>query len=160
MLHVQQFPVCIKNGPPAIRHPVNLTRLWKALESTWASIPVECFWHIVVHAQINWGCSEGKRWCNSILGRRSVFHQSKLKSQGIRKVTKQMFTIFFIKTYIDYRALMHRGPCTLNTIHPHKPNVFHFVCTVTPELHNTLNTFEKWMLCPIVITIPMDLFLY
>ena len=34
--HTQKFPMCIKNGPPA-----NFTQLWEALESTWASIPVE-----------------------------------------------------------------------------------------------------------------------
>ena len=44
---VQQFPVCIKNGPPPKEHPANLTQLWEALESTWASIPVECFQHLV-----------------------------------------------------------------------------------------------------------------
>ena len=33
----------IKNGPPPKGHPANLTQLWKALESTWASIPVERF---------------------------------------------------------------------------------------------------------------------
>ena len=36
----QQFPVCIKNGPPPKGHPDNLTQLWEALESTW-------FWHLV-----------------------------------------------------------------------------------------------------------------
>jgi hypothetical protein len=41
--HAQQFPMCIKNGPPSKGHPANLTQLWEALESTWASIPVECF---------------------------------------------------------------------------------------------------------------------
>ena len=39
----QLFPVSIKNGPPPKGHPANLTQLWKALESTWASIPVESF---------------------------------------------------------------------------------------------------------------------
>uniref|UniRef100_A0A8L0DNZ2 Ig-like domain-containing protein n=1 Tax=Oncorhynchus mykiss TaxID=8022 RepID=A0A8L0DNZ2_ONCMY len=29
--------------PPPNGHPANLTKLWEALESTWASIPVECF---------------------------------------------------------------------------------------------------------------------
>jgi hypothetical protein len=38
VFHAQQFPVCIKNGPPA-----NVTQLWEALESTWASIPGERF---------------------------------------------------------------------------------------------------------------------
>ena len=42
VLHTQQFPMCIKNGPPPKGHPANLTRLWKALET-------------------NLGCSEGKR---------------------------------------------------------------------------------------------------
>ena len=46
-LHAQQFPVCIKNGPPPKGHPANLTQLWEALESTWASIPVEHFRHFV-----------------------------------------------------------------------------------------------------------------
>jgi hypothetical protein len=41
----QQFPVCIKNGPP---HPDNLTQLWVELKSTWASITVERFRHLVV----------------------------------------------------------------------------------------------------------------
>ena len=40
-------PVCIKNGPPPKGHPANLTQLWEALESTWASIPVEYFQHLV-----------------------------------------------------------------------------------------------------------------
>jgi hypothetical protein len=41
--HALQFPVCIKNGPSPKGHPSNLTQLWEALESTWASIPVERF---------------------------------------------------------------------------------------------------------------------
>jgi hypothetical protein len=45
--HTQQFTVCIKNGPPPKGHPANLTQLWEALESTWASIPVERFQHLV-----------------------------------------------------------------------------------------------------------------
>ena len=36
-----------KNGPPPIGHPASLTQLWEALESTWASIPVELFQHHV-----------------------------------------------------------------------------------------------------------------
>ena len=32
--HAQQFPVCIKNGPPPKGHPANLTQLWEALESS------------------------------------------------------------------------------------------------------------------------------
>jgi hypothetical protein len=43
----QKFPVCIKNGPPPKGHPANLTQLWEALESTWASIPAEHFRHLV-----------------------------------------------------------------------------------------------------------------
>jgi hypothetical protein len=43
VFHAQQFPVCIKNGPPPKGYPANLTKLWEALESTWASIPVERF---------------------------------------------------------------------------------------------------------------------
>jgi hypothetical protein len=47
-------PVCIKNGPPPKGYPANLTQLWGALESTWASIPVECFRHLVeFHAPTN-----------------------------------------------------------------------------------------------------------
>ena len=38
-----QFPMLIKSGPPPKGHPANLTQLWEALESIWASIPVECF---------------------------------------------------------------------------------------------------------------------
>jgi hypothetical protein len=66
VFHAEQFPVCIKNGPPPKGHPANLTQLWEALESTWASIPVERFWHLSVE-WTNWGCSEGKIVCNSIL---------------------------------------------------------------------------------------------
>jgi hypothetical protein len=43
VFHTQQFPVSIKNGPLPKGHPVNLTQLWEALGSTWASIPVEQF---------------------------------------------------------------------------------------------------------------------
>ena len=39
--------MCIKNDPPPNGHPANLTQLWEALESTWASIPVERFRHLV-----------------------------------------------------------------------------------------------------------------
>jgi hypothetical protein len=45
--HPQQFPVCLKNGLPPKVHPANLTQLWEALESTWASIPVERFRNLV-----------------------------------------------------------------------------------------------------------------
>uniref|UniRef100_A0A4W5JJF7 non-specific protein-tyrosine kinase n=1 Tax=Hucho hucho TaxID=62062 RepID=A0A4W5JJF7_9TELE len=47
VFHTQQFPLCIKSGPPPKGHPANLTQLWEALESTWASIPVESFRHLV-----------------------------------------------------------------------------------------------------------------
>ena len=43
VFQAQQFPVCIKNGPPPKGHPANLTQLWEAMESTWASISVEGF---------------------------------------------------------------------------------------------------------------------
>ena len=46
VFHTQQFPVCIINGPPPKGHPANLTQLWDALESTWASITVES-WRLV-----------------------------------------------------------------------------------------------------------------
>jgi hypothetical protein len=36
-----------QNDPPPKGHPANLTQLWEALESTWASIPVERFLHLV-----------------------------------------------------------------------------------------------------------------
>jgi hypothetical protein len=47
VFHTQQFPVCIKNGPPSKGHPANLTQLWKALELTGTSIPVKSFRHHV-----------------------------------------------------------------------------------------------------------------
>jgi hypothetical protein len=49
LFHTQQFPVCIKNGPPTKGHTANLTQLWEALESreAWASISVERFQHLV-----------------------------------------------------------------------------------------------------------------
>ena len=47
VFHAQQFTVCIKNGPPLKGHPANLTQLWEALESTWASIPWERFRYLV-----------------------------------------------------------------------------------------------------------------
>jgi hypothetical protein len=46
VFHAQQFPVCIKNGPPPKGHRANLTQQWEELESTWASIPVEHFRHL------------------------------------------------------------------------------------------------------------------
>ena len=45
--HAQQLLVYIKNGPLHKGHPVNLTQLWVALESTWASIPVERLRYLV-----------------------------------------------------------------------------------------------------------------
>ena len=39
----------LKNGPPPKGHPANLTQMWETLESSWASIPVERFRHLVVH---------------------------------------------------------------------------------------------------------------
>jgi hypothetical protein len=47
VFHTQQFPVCMKNGPPPKGHPANLIQLWEALESTSASIPVERIRHLV-----------------------------------------------------------------------------------------------------------------
>ena len=44
VFHAQQFSVWIKNGRPPKGHPVNLTQLREALESTWATIPVERCW--------------------------------------------------------------------------------------------------------------------
>ena len=43
VFHAQQFPVCIKNGPPPKGYGANLTQL----ESTWTSIPVARFRHLV-----------------------------------------------------------------------------------------------------------------
>ena len=43
----QPFPVCFKNGPPSKGHPANLTQPWEALKSTWDSIPVKGFQHLV-----------------------------------------------------------------------------------------------------------------
>ena len=42
VFHAQQFPGCIKNGPP-----VNLTQLLDAFESTRASISVERFQNLI-----------------------------------------------------------------------------------------------------------------
>ena len=47
VFHAQQFPVCIKNGPPLTGHQANLTQLWEALESTWASISMEHVQYLV-----------------------------------------------------------------------------------------------------------------
>jgi hypothetical protein len=47
VFHAQQFPVCINNGPPPKGRQANLTQLWEALESTWASITVERFRDLV-----------------------------------------------------------------------------------------------------------------
>jgi hypothetical protein len=44
VFHTQQFPVCIKNGPPPKGHPAKLTQLWLALESTWSCIPALTIW--------------------------------------------------------------------------------------------------------------------
>ena len=68
VFHAQQFPVCIKNGGPSKGHPANLTQLWEALESTWASITVEHLTPCRVRAPTNRGWFEGNmgRGCNSI----------------------------------------------------------------------------------------------
>ena len=47
IFHAQQFPVYIKNDPPPKEHPANLSQLWEALESAWASIYVERFRQLV-----------------------------------------------------------------------------------------------------------------
>ena len=47
VFHAQKCPVCIKNGPPPKENPANLIQPWEALASTWASISVECFRHLV-----------------------------------------------------------------------------------------------------------------
>jgi hypothetical protein len=47
VFHTQQFPVCIKNGPPSKGHPAILAQLWETLESNWTRIPMECFRHLV-----------------------------------------------------------------------------------------------------------------
>ena len=47
VFQTQQFPVCVKNGPPPKGYSANLTQLWEALESTWVSIPVERFRNLV-----------------------------------------------------------------------------------------------------------------
>jgi hypothetical protein len=47
VFHAQQFPVCIKNGPPPKGHPANLAQLWEALALTWARIPVEQFRYLL-----------------------------------------------------------------------------------------------------------------
>jgi hypothetical protein len=68
--HAEQFPVYIKNGPPPKGQPANWTQLWEAMESTWASITCEMLsTSCRIHVQTDWGCSEGKRGCNSILRR-------------------------------------------------------------------------------------------
>ena len=70
VFHAQQFPLCIKNGPPPKGHPANLTQLWEALESTWASIPVEHFRHLVEYIpQRIKAVLRGKGGYNSILGK-------------------------------------------------------------------------------------------
>ena len=47
VFHGQKCPVCIKNDPPLKGHPANLTQLWEALQSKWASSPMEPFQHMV-----------------------------------------------------------------------------------------------------------------
>ena len=68
VFYAQQFPVCIKIGPPPKGHTANLTQLWETLVSTWASITVECFRYLLVRALTKWGCSEGKGRWNAMLG--------------------------------------------------------------------------------------------
>jgi hypothetical protein len=47
VFEAQKLPVCIKNSPPPKGNPAIFTQLWQTLESTWASIPVERFRHLV-----------------------------------------------------------------------------------------------------------------
>ena len=73
--HAQQFPVCIKNGPPPKGHPANWTQLLEALESIWASIPVERFGHYVesIPRRIDWGVQLNIRKVFLMFCRLSVF---------------------------------------------------------------------------------------
>jgi hypothetical protein len=67
--YAQQFPMCLKKGPPPKRHPANLTRLHCVPQLTWASIPVELFWHLV--ESMPWQIEavlRAKGGVNSILG--------------------------------------------------------------------------------------------
>ena len=63
VFQAQHFPVCIKNGPPPKGHPANWIQLWEALKSITRSTTFR------VRASTNWGCFEGTRVCNAILGR-------------------------------------------------------------------------------------------
>ena len=47
VFHIQRFPVCIENSPPPKGHQANLIKQSEALESAWATIPVERFRHLV-----------------------------------------------------------------------------------------------------------------
>ena len=48
VFQAQQFSGCIKNGSLPKGHPAYLTQLREALESVWASIPVERFGDLVL----------------------------------------------------------------------------------------------------------------
>jgi hypothetical protein len=49
-----------QDGPPPKGHPANLIQQWEALESTWASIPVEHLTPFRVHALTNRGRSRAE----------------------------------------------------------------------------------------------------
>jgi hypothetical protein len=80
VFHAQQFPVCIKNGPPPKGHPANLTKLWDTLES------IPC-------APMNRGCSEGKKGVQ--LNIRKVFLMFGILSVNGIKGLRQKSSICF-----------------------------------------------------------------
>jgi hypothetical protein len=113
VFHVQQFTVYEEWSTTQRTHPSNLTELWVALESTWASIPVERFWHLVESmAQCFEAGLSGKKWCNSIFeGVPNVFYTQciytveifwKIKYRNITPLSKYSWSQKFTYTLAKY----------------------------------------------------------
>ena len=99
VFHAQRFPMCIKSGPPSKGHPANLTQLWEALETTWASIPVERFWHLV--ESMPWGIEAVLR----------------AKGEGVQLNIRKVFLMFSIFSWSNWWIVWsnqwynHASPC-------------------------------------------------
>ena len=66
------------NGPPPKVHPANFTQLWEVLESTWASIPVELFTHLV---ESTWASIPVERFQHLVESKHQQF-KAVLREQG------------------------------------------------------------------------------
>ena len=86
--------MCIKNGPPPKGHPANLTQLWEALESTWASIPVERFQHLV---ESTWASISVERFQHLVVHTRRI--EAVLRAKGEEQLNMRKVFLMFCPVY-------------------------------------------------------------